>query len=391
MAGTVYFVGAGLSKSLEVPRRPIPLMLDFVSVMADYLHDDVILAALHSLEQAALYSRESKEARAASDSIARQVSNNIRQVTPEQRERFRQALKNRPLESIGDLLLKADRLLSGRGANSHAEKLPQGYRYAINRLFHLIGWDVNWCFLEKFVQSRLEDRGPHTFISFNYDLLLDRVIQRHADGWTVQKGYGFDIRYSLEAQTHETRILPECGPGNVLVLKPHGSLNWLAREKEPIRHGPGGTMFEDGPVTVFSGADGEIAYLWDDATFKGLWLPDEASPRHVEVYLMPPDPNAKKESGNLSFVQEIRRREEQAIAEADEVYVIGWSMPATDDDQEGLIRTAVGKRVRQFASITVVSLGAEPSYFRRAADMFGVSPSSMRVCNNGFAAFASAL
>ena len=36
MAGTVYFLGAGLSESLEIPGKPIPLMFDFVSVMAEY-------------------------------------------------------------------------------------------------------------------------------------------------------------------------------------------------------------------------------------------------------------------------------------------------------------------------------------------------------------------
>jgi hypothetical protein len=37
MAHKLYFVGAGLFKSLEEPCSPIPLMFDFVSVMAEHL------------------------------------------------------------------------------------------------------------------------------------------------------------------------------------------------------------------------------------------------------------------------------------------------------------------------------------------------------------------
>ena len=52
----VYFVGAGLSKALEKPGKPIPLMYDFVSVMADYPAEDaVILQTLARLEYAGVF------------------------------------------------------------------------------------------------------------------------------------------------------------------------------------------------------------------------------------------------------------------------------------------------------------------------------------------------
>ena len=58
MRNTVYFVGAGLAKSLELPQKPIPVMYDFVSVLADYLSDDVILTFLARLEQMEPYPYE---------------------------------------------------------------------------------------------------------------------------------------------------------------------------------------------------------------------------------------------------------------------------------------------------------------------------------------------
>jgi len=52
----VYFVGAGLSKSLEKPGKRIPLMYDFVSVMAQYApNDKVILQTLARLQYCGVF------------------------------------------------------------------------------------------------------------------------------------------------------------------------------------------------------------------------------------------------------------------------------------------------------------------------------------------------
>jgi hypothetical protein len=51
----VYFVGAGLTKALEIPCSPVPMMWDFVSTMADYLSDPVVLQTMVALEKGDLY------------------------------------------------------------------------------------------------------------------------------------------------------------------------------------------------------------------------------------------------------------------------------------------------------------------------------------------------
>ncbi len=59
----VYFVGAGLSKALERPGKRIPLMYDFVDVMADYApRDKAILQTLARLEYAGIFIWASPEA-----------------------------------------------------------------------------------------------------------------------------------------------------------------------------------------------------------------------------------------------------------------------------------------------------------------------------------------
>jgi hypothetical protein len=388
MAHKLYFVGAGLSKSLEKTDKPIPLMFDFVSVLAEHLDSIVILASLCAFELADLYEWKSAEAKA----IANDLSGTLRRgrCPPDVRERFRQALKNRPWESIEDLLERSFAPHSNGEANWFAQQLPQKFRYAINQLFCRIGWHVNWAPLDTFLGSQFQGDDCHTFVSFNYDLLLDRAIQKCASGWNVQRGYGFDIEYSVDPDTGTVASLLPCTTGtNISLLKPHGSLNWLLPERVPVQHGPGGTAFVDSIPIAVLGTSGEIGYFGSEDTFKWIDIPCANGPDSVEPYVAPPITAAKSQSP--SFIEGVKRLEEEAIVVADEVYIIGWSLPETDKDQESLIRCSIAHRRRSFGSLTVVNRGARPGYFERIADVFGVSKSSLRVLNEGFEAFVENL
>lgn len=99
-------------------------------------------------------------------------------------------------------------------------------------------------------------------------------------------------------------------------------------------------------------------------------------------------PTFAKASG-LSFLRRARQWEERAIAEADEVYVIGWSMPETDEDQLCLIRAAVGERSKPITRLTVVNRGEEPDYIKRIVGVFGVPQPQVRVFNAGFCEFVT--
>jgi hypothetical protein len=91
------------------------------------------------------------------------------------------------------------------------------------------------------------------------------------------------------------------------------------------------------------------------------------------------------------FLREARQREETAIGEADEIYVLGWSLPKTDSDQEYMIRSVVSRRATPFQRVTVVNLAASVDYFRRVQDIFGVEQSAVRTYNSGFREFAAAI
>jgi hypothetical protein len=89
------------------------------------------------------------------------------------------------------------------------------------------------------------------------------------------------------------------------------------------------------------------------------------------------------------FLRETRDKEEAAILDADEVYVLGWSVPRTDTDQECMIRTVVGKRSRPLRQLTVVNFSAGADYYARVQEIFGVERSAVRTYNAGFRNFAA--
>jgi hypothetical protein len=92
---------------------------------------------------------------------------------------------------------------------------------------------------------------------------------------------------------------------------------------------------------------------------------------------------------SLPFLTEIRERERQAVAEAEEIFILGWSLPRTDIDQDQLIRTALAER--QVERITVVTKGQPPEYFERIECLLGVRRSRLSIFNDGFGAFAASL
>jgi hypothetical protein len=84
MRHVVYIVGAGLTKALQTSSR-IPLMNDFVSVMADYIYQDnreldrVILTTLAELENGGVFENTKEDWK----SLARRVVVSDREREPD--------------------------------------------------------------------------------------------------------------------------------------------------------------------------------------------------------------------------------------------------------------------------------------------------------------------
>jgi hypothetical protein len=297
---------------------------------------------------------------------------------PATRLAFKRALKSRPPESIEEIL---DRLAAP--GNLSAESAGQRFVFAIASLFCAIEWDVNYEPLDVFLGKQLGIVGTsHSFISFNYDLILDRAIQRKSNGqWDVATDYGFPISEWIEAdppqaggRTHQwADALPlsqRSSTGRIQLLKPHGSLNWFIPDRERF------------PVVTLTGA-GELRYSCSTAPFQRIKRLD-SDPIDVNQCVVPP---RLTKDLQWQFLGDIRQRERESVAQAVEIYIVGWSMPTTDTDQEQLLRMAVCGQ--QLERVTVVTKGGSNEYFDRIGSAVGLARSQLRVYNAGFADFAS--
>ncbi len=400
MPHILYFIGAGLTKALEKDKQ-VPLMNDFVSVAADHLLEDgnsgVILTTLCSLITSHSFRWEfPHDATTLAEKLANADPDGR---TPQEIRRMQSFLKRHPAENIEDLLTKVHHMPNESLANTITRKsLPIRFSFAINRIFAKVGWDLDLQTLKEFIDRCLVGIGNrHTFVSFNYDLILDRALSESGK-WAVQGGYGFPLFSWVgptEALEHMRRFPdpPENSTGGsfsplnakslpkndvptdyVLLLKPHGSLNWLVPYD-------GNYVFQDKEPAVVLDESKPAYYSRFDLEHLRPNL--NQMPNTRAIFLLPP---GAKES-RFSFIQETLQREKSALREADQVFVAGWSMPKTDKEQECLIRHTVKKRSAPFKCVTAVNQGESPEYFERVADVFGVKKNKLKIYNNGFKDF----
>lgn len=392
MGDTCYLVGAGLSKSLELPGRPIPLMLDFVSTMAHYLDNDVILTALAELENAGVFATRCDEASKLAGTLVGKKADRSSQ----NRNRFAKCLSERLPESIEDLIERSSRV----GATSPSASVKDRFLFSINQLFSIVGWNINFAPLERFLRYQLKkEGGAHTFVSFNYDLILDRAVQRARCGdWHPAEGYGFRVPfYTTEeiSSGNSPGVLPRAravpfdetgiNGGRIRIFKPHGSLNWLLPFEIPYRHGEHGLVFKPEPMVVPLEPDGVVRYWSTTADFKHIQCPGH-HPHDYGIVIIPP--TAAKQS-DLDFLEKIKEREAEVISKCENIFVIGYSLPVTDANQELLIRSAVQRRSAGIQRLIVVNYHAAKEYFSRISELFSFPEDKLEIFNSGFAAFVS--
>jgi hypothetical protein len=288
-------------------------------------------------------------------------------------------VRSRQPESIEALFSR----IEAEPANIYASGLPAYFRYAINQVFVGIGWDLEMTVLERFLRARFKDRGEHVFVSFNYDLILDKCIEMASDGmWQPKDGYGFDFPFYI------TRDPASEDPGSAVaerpslelprsadrfrIIKPHGSLNWLVPQGTSGAAEPADMLI---PLTV----DLKIRYWPPTQTFNYTQRPGEW-PRDIQILIAPPSPNKPK------VLRRATSDEFKALTTADEIFVLGYSFPKSDRDQMDLVQRAVNERNARISRVNVVNFRAPLEYFEEIEDLF--RPLEMRRFNTGFADFA---
>lgn len=369
---TVYFVGAGFTKALQ-DRQPVPMMMDFVSVMCNYaLRDDVVLMALIALEAMGCYEHEVPELR----SLAREPK------PKRHRAELLRQIRERPAESIERVLAAAEQAergldpmtVEGFAAAIYSPVLRA--QFAINRVFRRIGWSFRINTLIRYLRKRAEPEHRQTFVSFNYDLALEHALEK-ATTWAPKNGYGLKLRWAAvddpdEVPGPDLLALRRRGDRTITVLKPHGSLNWLLATRGRFRL----------PFLAVTAED-RIRYIGTRVDHPYVSLPDRL-PTPVAPFIVPP---TSHKNTDLPLLRQIRALEQAAVESADEILILGWSMPDTDADQEDLIRAAVARRHSHFSRVVAVNFNAEQSYYSRVANVLGVPSSKLEVYNDGLQDF----
>jgi hypothetical protein len=374
MARVAYIIGAGLPKALQRPGFRVPVMEDFISVAADYMEKDsarVIFSSLRLLEDCGcfewLFSAPDDNASAAE--IAEYAT----------------VLRRRPAENIEKLLA---------AATGSERTMATKVRYLINRLFVLLRWNVDDALLRQFLASQFaRPDSQHALINFNYDLFVDRVVHEIAPSWSVATGYGITVSGCIRSD-------PESGPpgpdvvsiavptsdSNVVIVKPHGSLNWLVPLAPGLPQGKGGLLFANHAPIIPLETDGRLRYCGATSNFQYVYPPND-EPVDVLPAIVPP---VKNKDSALPLFRTLQDAERRAIETPDEIFVIGWSMPASDTNQVELMSEAVAARSAPLQRVTVVNRGEHPTYFSRIAKVFDVDHSALCIFNDGFADFVLA-
>jgi hypothetical protein len=373
----IYFVGAGLPKALQRDGFPVPLMWDFIKIAAFYAgSDDVLLTTLTQLEIAGVF----KHATAASIDLADSISP-PKIATPQQREDFLRIVSSRPQENIEDLLIRAASMANDpkNAALPFAKRLtiellPLRFSFAINRVFWHIGWNFDTKPLRDFLDRELSARDAGTLVSFNYDVMLEHVIEDAVpDRWSATNGYGntfHEFVEVVEASKHidhfskigaggavgtlKSHQPTQTGDGTIAVLKPHGSLNWLCQFN-------GNYHFVGHPTHLVLSADERDAYL-SGSNVELLERPNGMPWPNSGVFISPPTQKTP--------LPTILKQEEAAIVDADDVLIIGWSAPPTDHDQVALIKRAIARRTRPFRRVTLIEWNPARSQVRRMRELF---------------------
>src|ERR1051326_5671071 len=259
MPQVTYVVGAGLSKALQQPGFRVPVMQDFISVAADYMEKDaarVIFSSLRLIEKCGCFEwpRPTPSDNATLAEIAE----------------YAKVLRRRPAENI-------EALLAAATGSEHT--LATKVRYLINRLFVLLGWNIDDVLLRRFLGSQFSrPDSRHSIISFNYDLFTDRVVQEIEPSWSVATGYAITIGGCVYSD-------PEAGPPgpdvmsidtpasdpSVVIVKPHGSLNWLVPLEHGLPQGQSGLLFANHPPVVPLESDGRLRYCAATSDFQYIY------------------------------------------------------------------------------------------------------------------------
>ena len=216
--------------------------------------------------------------------------------------------------------------------------------------------DVRTALFADFVSHLLSSQdGKVSFISLNYDVLLDRAlalcIKRHVIG---DYTYGIPLSDVAERYRHATSQRLRHKEG-VLLLKPHGSLNLVYCPHKQARYGDGFYCSATDAIAARAdalrcpGCGSALKPLLIPPLYnKGTYIDDTAYKSPRITWRSTPETYRKYCDTRISEV----------LGDADEITVVGYSMPPYEYDFKGLLmKSLMSNPKRSDLRLSIVTKG----------------------------------
>lgn len=190
---------------------------------------------------------------------------------------------------------------------------------------------------ERFIKSLIHNREDISFISLNYDTIFDNILLK------CQKENVIDgFNYGISRRNISCRDIEIYKDGSISLLKPHGSLNlFFCSHKYHHSVEPGFYYFENHKAFIDM-VDQNQDFRCPHCS--RMPLPLIIPPLYNKAIFLKDSVDQNQPSGGLwtrdhlgSYRFRIDRQISQALTSADEIMIIGYSMPAYDVDFKSLL------------------------------------------------------
>ncbi len=392
----VYIFGAGASASID---DSVPVMANFFEKAIDMvdINDMVFPIAFSTAEKARAFPANpeientglkiyvlgelwDKGNRSNSD-----IEKKLTAAIEDYKRAFRNDAK-RTSTNLEDVFAKVESHIEKKSCD--ARETHGRLQYVIAALFNRLDKQLKDKFttaphhhLSEFVASA--DQFSHTFISFNYDLWLEKSLYekgllhpRNGHGSYCFEYYSpprEDVTpikgtVSVLDVTSANKFTENNQKSKVNVLKPHGSLSLRVGQKDPKN------------CFVILENDENSCVTYNDTSD----FPATSFPACTELTLVPlivPPSPSKIRSHPLFW--ETDKDISNALYHADVVVIVGWSMPGTDYYAKNWILNALNNRERQINKLIACDKSNSPELlFSRFETHF--RPLQIKTWNNGF-------
>ena len=186
-------------------------------------------------------------------------------------------------------------------------------------------------------------------VTFNYDLLIEQGLIKQ-NLWNPEDGYGI-------GELCESERLPEDLPATqVKLVKLHGSINWSK-----------GSLFESIDVLVHA-ADFDNTNFFEDIQVESTHPPYHQRYPRNSILIMPSYLKLYDQPYEVQLVS----RTLEAARTADEVYMIGYSLPKAD-----ITANLIISQIRKDARIIIVNKNHAKEIKGRLSETYGFEKSNI--------------